>query len=67
MNYYHHMLDSQARQQDAARERDHQALVAEARLANHANHRPRLKISFRLHLPRRKPQQQPCPTCPEFA
>ena len=66
MNYYHHMLDSKVRQQDAARERNRQALMAEARLANQVNHRPRIKLSFRLRLPRRNPPQ-PCPTCPEFA
>ena len=67
MNYYHHMVESQVRQQEAARELKRQALIEEARLVNHTNHHPRLKISFRLNLPRRKPQPQPCPTCPEFA
>lgn len=61
MNYYLHMLDSQARQQEAARERKRQALVREVRSAN----RPRVKISFRLQIPKRKPRQQS--TSPEFA
>lgn len=66
MNYYHQMLDAQSRQRDAARERDRRALLAEARKANHETPRLRLKLSFRLRLPRRRPQS-PCPTCPEFA
>ena len=66
MNYYDPMLEVQRRQADAARERKHRALVAEAHKANHANRRPRLIVSFRLRLPRRQPEQ-PCPTCPEYA
>jgi hypothetical protein len=65
MNYYHHMLESQARQQEALREYKRQALVKEAH--NYGKHRLHLKISLRFRLPNRKPQQPPCPTCPEFA
>jgi hypothetical protein len=67
MNYYQHLILARDRQKDFTRERERRLLVAEARPTRTPQRMFRLHTFFRFSFPRRQPQQQPCPTCPEFA